>query len=90
MDFMTHNFTVKIGMLLHDKYKEICVIASTTNDFADMYKFLTWRVEFKPSKIYGTGKSRDTKDATGLLGVELMPTKDGMKSSTGDSKLTRR
>lgn len=64
---------------LHDKYKDICVIASTNNDFADMFNFLLGELNSSHQRFTAPERAETQKDATGLLGAELMPTKIGMK-----------
>lgn len=77
--FYDPQFHGKDWNALRDKYKEICVIASTTNDFADMYNFLLGELNSSHQRFTAPERAETQKDATGLLGVELMPTKDGMK-----------
>jgi tricorn protease-like protein len=76
--FYDPQFHGKDWNALHDKYKEVCVIASTTNDFADMFNFLLGELNSSHQRLTAPERAETQKDATGLLGVELMPTKDGM------------
>lgn len=77
--FYDPQFHGKDWNALHDKYKEICVIASTTNDFADMFNFLLGELNSSHQRLTSPERAETQKDATGLLGVELMPTEEGMK-----------
>jgi len=64
---------------LHDKYKERCVYASTSNDFRDMFNLLLG--ELNSSHVGFTANNRviTQKDITGAIGAELIPTESGMK-----------
>lgn len=64
---------------LHDKYKELCVIASTNNDFRDMFNDMLGELNASHMGIYNQGRAETQEDATGLLGVEMVPVDDGMK-----------
>ncbi|MBI1939320.1 MAG: PD40 domain-containing protein [Ignavibacteriales bacterium] len=64
---------------LHDKYKELCVNASTNNDFRDMFNFMLGELNASHMGLYNQERGETQKDATGLLGAELIPTKEGMK-----------
>jgi Tol biopolymer transport system component len=64
---------------LHDKYKDLCVMASTNNDFADMFNYLLGELNSSHQRFTAPDRGETQKDATGLLGVELIPMKDGMK-----------
>lgn len=64
---------------LHDKYKEHCVNASTNNDFKDMFNFMLGELNASHMGLYNQERGETQKDATGLLGAELIPTKEGMK-----------
>ncbi|PKL83047.1 MAG: peptidase S41 [Ignavibacteriae bacterium HGW-Ignavibacteriae-3] len=77
--FYDPQFHGKDWNALHDKYKELCVISSTTNDFADMFNFLLGELNSSHQRLTAPERAETQKDATGLLGVELMPEKDGMK-----------
>lgn len=77
--FYDPQFHGKDWNALHDKYKEMCVIASTTNDFAEMFNFLLGELNSSHQRFTAPERAETQKDATGLLGVELIPTKDGMK-----------
>ncbi len=64
---------------LHKKYKPLCLAASTNSDLRDMFNWMLG--ELNASHMGFTMQERgDTqRDATGLLGVELIPVKEGMK-----------
>ena len=66
---------------LHDKYKELCVMASTNEDFRDMFNYLLGELNSSHMALTTPAQAETQRDATGMLGVELMPTKDGMRVS---------
>jgi tricorn protease len=77
--FYDPQFHGKDWNALHDKYKELCVIASTSNDFRDMFNNMLGELNSSHVGFTASDRTETQKDATGLLGVELFPTKDGMK-----------
>lgn len=64
---------------LHDKYKELCVIASTNEDFRDMFNYLLGELNSSHMALTTPQQAETQRDATGMLGTELVPQKDGMK-----------
>jgi Tol biopolymer transport system component/C-terminal processing protease CtpA/Prc len=64
---------------LHDQYLERCVIASTSNDFRDMFNYLLGELNSSHMGLTAADRIETNKDATGLIGVELMPISTGMK-----------
>ncbi|MBC7886306.1 MAG: PD40 domain-containing protein [Ferruginibacter sp.] len=64
---------------LHDKYKERCVNASTGNDFRDMFNLLLGELNSSHMGLTVPDRTETQKDATGLLGIELAPVKEGMQ-----------
>ncbi len=77
--FYDPKFHGKNWNALHDKYKDLCVIASTTNDFADMYNFLLGELNSSHQRFSAPERAETQKYSTGLLGVELIPADKGMK-----------
>lgn len=77
--FYDPQFHGKDWNALHDKYKELCVIASTNNDFRDMFNNMLGEVNSSHVGFTAPDRAETQKDATALLGVELLPTKEGMK-----------
>jgi len=77
--FYDPNYHGKDWNALHDKYKELCVIASTSNDFADMFNFLLGELNSSHQRFTAPDRVETQKNSTGLLGAELMPTEKGMK-----------
>ena len=77
--FYDPQFHGKNWNALHDKYKELCVIASTNEDFRDMFNYLLGELNSSHMALTTPAQAETQRDATGLLGVELMPTKEGMK-----------
>ena len=64
---------------LHDKYKDRCVYASTNNDFRDMFNLLLGELNSSHMGLTAPDRAETQKDATGLLGTELVPVNNGMK-----------
>ncbi len=64
---------------LHDKYKERCIKASTSNDFRDMFNNLLGELNSSHMGLTAADRIETNKDATGLLGAELLPISNGMK-----------
>ena len=73
------NFNGRDWKKLHDKYKDRCVYASTSNDFRDMFNLLLGELNSSHVGFTAAGRVETQKDATGLLGAELAPTAEGMK-----------
>ena len=64
---------------LHDKYKDRCILASTSNDFRDMFNLMLGELNASHMGMTPAERIETNKDATGLLGAELIPAADGMK-----------
>ncbi|MFY8035780.1 MAG: PDZ domain-containing protein, partial [Cyclobacteriaceae bacterium] len=77
--FYDPQFHGKNWNALHDKYKELCVIASTNEDFRDMFNYLLGELNSSHMALTTPAQAETQRDATGMLGVELVPQNDGMK-----------
>ena len=64
---------------LHDKYKERCINASTINDFRDMFNLLLGELNSSHTGLTVTDRAETQREATGLLGAEIMPVSGGVK-----------
>jgi tricorn protease len=64
---------------LHDKYKERCVNASTGNDFRDMFNLLLGEINSSHMGLTVADRTDTQREATGLLGAELVPVTGGVK-----------
>jgi tricorn protease len=64
---------------LHDKYKERAVNASTGNDFRDMFNLLLGELNSSHMGLTVPDRIETQREATGLLGTELMPVNGGVK-----------
>ncbi len=64
---------------LHDKYKERCINASTSNDFRDMFNLLLGELNSSHMGLTAPDRAETQREITGLLGTELIPTATGMK-----------
>jgi C-terminal processing protease CtpA/Prc len=63
---------------LHDKYKARAVNASTSNDFRDMFNLMLGEINASHMALNAADRTETQREATGLLGAELMPTAEGM------------
>lgn len=77
--FYDPQFHGKNWNALHDKYKELCVIASTNEDFRDMFNYLLGELNSSHMALSTPQQAETQKEATGMLGTELIPVKEGMK-----------
>jgi len=66
---------------LKDKYRERCINASTSNDFRDMFNLLLGELNSSHMGLTVPDRAETQKEATGLLGAELLPIKDGLRIS---------
>ncbi|HSF45552.1 MAG TPA: PDZ domain-containing protein, partial [Chitinophagaceae bacterium] len=64
---------------LHDKYKERCVNASTSNDFRDMFNLMLGELNASHMAMTPADRVETQREVTGLLGAELYPEEGGMK-----------
>lgn len=64
---------------LGDKYRELCLIASTNEDFRDMFNYMLGELNSSHMGFTAPQQAETQRDATGMLGVELIPVKNGMK-----------
>ncbi|MEZ4902714.1 MAG: PDZ domain-containing protein [Spirosomataceae bacterium] len=64
---------------LHDKYKERCINASTSNDFRDMFNLLLGEINSSHMGLTVGDRADTQKETTGLLGAELVPVANGVK-----------
>jgi tricorn protease len=64
---------------LHDKYKERCVYASTSNDFRDMFNWLLGEINSSHVGFIAANRVETQRNATGMIGAELIPVEGGVK-----------
>lgn len=64
---------------LHDKYKGRSINASTSNDFRDMFNLLLGELNSSHMGMTVTDRVETQREATGLLGTELVPVSGGVK-----------
>ena len=64
---------------LHDKYKERCVNASTSNDFRDMFNLLLGELNSSHMGLTVADRTETQRETTGLLGAEILPVSGGVK-----------
>lgn len=77
--FYDPQFHGKDWNALRTKYKELCVIASTNEDFRDMFNYLLGELNSSHMALSTPQQAETQRDATGMLGAELTPVKEGMK-----------
>jgi tricorn protease len=64
---------------LHDKYKERCINASVGNDFRDMFNLMLGELNSSHMGLSVIDRADTQKDATGLIGAEIVPVNNGVK-----------
>jgi C-terminal processing protease CtpA/Prc len=64
---------------LREKYRDRCVYASTSVDFRDMFNLLLGEINSSHVGFTAANRIETQKEATGLIGAELIPTPTGMK-----------
>jgi tricorn protease len=64
---------------LKAKYKERCIRASTGEDFRDMFNLLLGELNASHMGLSVADRVETQRESTGLLGLELIPVKDGLK-----------
>ena len=79
--FYDPKFHGKNWNALHDQYKTLCVNASTNEDFRDMFNYLLGELNSSHMAMSTPTQAETQRDATGMLGVELTPVKEGMRVS---------
>ncbi|MCX7875156.1 MAG: S41 family peptidase [Melioribacteraceae bacterium] len=77
--FYDPQFHGKNWNTLKKKYEELCLIASTPNDFRDMFNNMLGELNASHMGFTAAERGETQKEATGLLGAELIPIKEGMK-----------
>jgi tricorn protease len=77
--FYDPQFHGKDWNALRSKYKELCLIASTNEDFRDMFNYLLGELNSSHMALTTPQQAETQRDATGMLGAELVPAKGGMK-----------
>jgi C-terminal processing protease CtpA/Prc len=80
---------------LRAKYHDRCVYASTSVDFRDMFNLLLGEINSSHVGFTAANRVETQKEATGLIGAELIPTPTGMKvnrvipNSPADKKISK-
>lgn len=77
--FYDPQFHGKDWNALRKKYKELCVLASTNDDFRDMFNYMLGELNSSHQALTTPAQAETQRDATAMLGVELFPTKEGMR-----------
>lgn len=76
--FYDPNFHGKNWNALHDKYKDLCVMASTNTDFRDMFNNMLGELNASHMGFMTREREENPRETTGLLGIELTPSSEGM------------
>lgn len=79
--FYDPQFHGKDWSKLRDKYRQLCISASTNEDFRDMFNYMLGELNSSHMGFSAPQQAETQHDATGLLGVELVPAAGGMKVS---------
>jgi len=64
---------------LRDKYRDRCVNASTDQDFRTAYNEMLGQLNASHMGMSGPSREETQRERTGLLGIHIMPTNDGIK-----------
>lgn len=64
---------------LRQKYTKRCLEASTVTDFRDMFNYLLGELNASHMALSAPERAETNRDVTGLLGVELQPSANGMQ-----------
>ncbi|MBI1342715.1 MAG: PDZ domain-containing protein [Terrimonas sp.] len=64
---------------LHDKYKDRCIYASTSEDFRDMFNLMLGELNSSHQGFIAASRVSTQKVTTGYIGAELFPEKNGMR-----------
>lgn len=76
--FYDPNFHGQDWKKLHDKYKERCVVASTSEDLRDMFNLMLGELNASHMGMNAANRTETQDVNTGWLGVELEPADNGM------------
>lgn len=77
--FYDPNFHGQDWSELKEKYEDIAVNASTTQDFRSLFNEMLGQVNASHMGLYGPDREETQRERTGLLGVELMPVSSGLR-----------
>lgn len=64
---------------LKEQYKPYCIAASTKTDFYDMFNNMLGQLNASHMGIRGQDREETQSESTGLLGIEIIPLKNGVK-----------
>jgi tricorn protease len=64
---------------LRSKYMDLCLLASTNEDFRDMFNYMLGELNSSHMALTTPQQAETQRDITGMLGAELTPVKSGMK-----------
>jgi len=64
---------------LKEKYKPMCLKASTKQDFRDMFNLMLGQLNASHMGLYGGGRESTQVEKTGKLGIRIEPLKEGVK-----------
>jgi C-terminal processing protease CtpA/Prc len=78
-NFYDPNFHSQNFKKLRDKYKPMCLKASTKQDFRDMFNIMLGQLNASHMGLYGGGRESVQKEYTGKLGIRIKPLKQGVE-----------
>ncbi|MEN8154827.1 MAG: S41 family peptidase [Acidobacteriota bacterium] len=62
---------------LKEKYRNMCLSASTNQDFSYMYNMMLGQLNASHMGLYGSGRETTQKERTGNLGIRIKPLNEG-------------
>lgn len=77
-NFYDPDFHGKNWRALKNKYKDLCLAASTNYDFRDMFNLMLGELNSSHMEFRNRDIAETQEDETGLLGAELFPVEDCM------------
>lgn len=77
--FYDPNFHGRSWTNLREKYKPLCMAASTSADFREIFNYMLGELNSSHMGMFGEDNLDLQKEITGNLGVELIHVKNGMK-----------
>lgn len=76
--FYDPKFHGKDWEVLREKYKPLCLSASTKTDFQYMFNNMLGELNASHMGLYGSDRAETQRERTGLLGIEIDPEVDGI------------
>jgi len=77
--FYDPHFHGRDFVALKKKYKPWALMTSTKHDFRDIFNIMIGQLNASHMGLYGGDRAETQKESTGLLGVEIIPEKKGVR-----------